>query len=81
MPDSESVNELPIQLRVCNVLRQWVENQFLDFDSHLLETLVAFIDAKLVNHKSYKTFAVSILNAITAVLTLISPISPISLRA
>jgi hypothetical protein len=47
------------------VLRQWVESSsFCDFDKHLLETLVAFVDSKLANHKSYKTFASSILNTI-----------------
>jgi hypothetical protein len=65
--ESESVNELPIQLRVCNVLRQWVDTQFFDFDKELLETLLAFIDSKLINHKSYKAFATSILNTINLV--------------
>eukprot|EP00026_Physarum_polycephalum_P009956 Phypoly_transcript_10097.p1 GENE.Phypoly_transcript_10097~~Phypoly_transcript_10097.p1 ORF type:complete len:431 (-),score=72.76 Phypoly_transcript_10097:49-1284(-) len=66
VPEAESANELPIQLRVCNVLRQWVEYQFFDFDKQLLETLVTFIDTKLINHKSYKAFATSILNTIQA---------------
>lgn len=73
VPEAEAASELPIRLRVCNVLRQWVADQYLDFDQQLIETLITFIEDKLVNHKSYKTFATSLLNTIAAVFILTLP--------
>ncbi|KAL6049799.1 putative Ras guanine nucleotide exchange factor [Balamuthia mandrillaris] len=36
-----------IQLRVCIVLKYWVEKQFFDFDDELLNTIFEFIDNQL----------------------------------
>jgi hypothetical protein len=37
-----------IQLRVCNVLKQWVTHYFDDFDQELIKALITFIDETLL---------------------------------
>lgn len=36
-----------IQLRVCVVLKYWVENQFFDFDEELIQQIFDFVDGTL----------------------------------
>eukprot|EP00004_Rigifila_ramosa_P019438 TRINITY_DN4931_c0_g1_i1.p1 TRINITY_DN4931_c0_g1~~TRINITY_DN4931_c0_g1_i1.p1 ORF type:complete len:1115 (+),score=338.09 TRINITY_DN4931_c0_g1_i1:272-3346(+) len=38
---------LPIQLRVCNVLKTWIETSFFDFDDGLTERVEQFLTARL----------------------------------
>ncbi len=47
-PSSHSPAEIKrIQLRVCNVLKNWVVQYFDDFDHELIQTVVTFVDEHL----------------------------------
>ena len=37
-------NVAPIQLRVINVMKAWIENSFFDFDAALLSRVEAFVE-------------------------------------
>lgn len=43
--DWERKIKTPIQLRVLNVIRDWVKNHFQDFNERLLQELMAFLDS------------------------------------
>eukprot|EP01113_Clastostelium_recurvatum_P051273 TRINITY_DN991_c0_g1_i9.p1 TRINITY_DN991_c0_g1~~TRINITY_DN991_c0_g1_i9.p1 ORF type:complete len:1470 (+),score=411.21 TRINITY_DN991_c0_g1_i9:4947-9356(+) len=52
MPESlPEKTKQAVQARVCVVLKYWIENQFADFDSALVEVLTKFIRNRLPNDK------------------------------
>ena len=44
MPDFLKNVQQPIRLRVCNVIKQWVERYFFDFNDSLISKLNSFLD-------------------------------------
>ena len=59
VPESHKEFELPIQLRICNVLRRWVELQYREFNPSTIERINQFAEV-LAGSKSYKQFATSV---------------------
>ena len=59
VPEGSPEAPLPIQLRVCNALKIWVDNQSQDFTGELLNDLLLFLD-ELEQSKSYSKYATSI---------------------
>ena len=59
VPETSAESPLPIQLRVCNALKLWVDSQYKDFTGDLLIQLQEFLD-ELAQIKAYSKFASSI---------------------
>jgi hypothetical protein len=59
VPESHNQFELPIQLRICNVLRRWVDLQYREFNTAVVEQIEQFASV-LAENKSYKQFATSV---------------------
>jgi len=57
---------LPVQLRIVNVLRQWLESSFFDFDDKLIERVRSFLTDVSTNNVSDKvaSFAVQLLKTL-----------------
>lgn len=68
VPEEKRDIALPIQLRTCNALKQWVETSYLDFSPEFLATLDEFL-SELSNHKSYHKYSTQITQQINKVMS------------
>lgn len=70
VPEEHADIRLPIQLRVCNIMRFWVTHYVDDFDTRDIKTLSDFVETKLTQNPTYEKYAKKIQNMISKVLPL-----------
>ena len=57
VPSEFSETMLPIQLRVCNIIRLWVEQYLDDFNARDIKILAHFVETKLAKNSTYEKYA------------------------
>ena len=63
VPDDHERERIPIQLRTCNILRQWIDTQYNDFNDDLIDELNLFLK-EISASRDYEKFITHIRNTL-----------------